>query len=109
MIVVTGCFSQRGNTIESGQANINGSGGAHLVQASWTPNAVSWNSGRAGEIKDPALGETAYTTTIPSGWRFVGTILRPGGCYRPAVAADGLSYTVLAPDGYTAVGQLPGS
>jgi hypothetical protein len=109
MIVVTGCFSQRGNTIESGQANINGSGGAHLVQASWTPNAVSWNSGRTGEIKDPALGETAYTTTIPSGWRFVGTILRPGGCYRPAVAADGLSYTVLAPDGYTAVGQLPGS
>jgi hypothetical protein len=39
----------------------------------------------------------------------VGTILRPGGCYRPAVAADGLSYTLLAPDGYTAVGQLPGS
>jgi hypothetical protein len=101
IIGVTGCFSQRGNS---------GPGGvARLLNASWTPSAISWTSGRTGEIKDPALGETAYTTTIPSGWKFVGTILRPGGCYRPAVAADGLSYTVLAPDGYTAVGQLPGS
>ena len=109
MIGVAGCSSQRGNSAESGQAKANGSGGAHIVNASWAPSTISWSTGRTGEIKDPAVGETAYTTTIPSGWRFVGTILRPGGCYRPAVAADGLSYTLLGPDGYTAVGQLPGS
>jgi hypothetical protein len=107
MIGVTGCFSQRSN--EGGQAQTNAGGAVHLVKASWTPNSISWSNGSTGQIKDPAVGETAYTTAVPSGWKFVGVILRPGGCYRPAVAADGLSYTVLAPDGYTAIGQLPGS
>lgn len=108
LLSVTGCFSQQRNNAQGGQAQGSGSGGAHLVKSSWTPNSVSWTGGRTGEIEDPALNETAFRTAVPSGWKFIGTIVRPRGCYRPAVAADGLSYTVLGPDGYTAVGQLPG-
>jgi hypothetical protein len=98
---VVGCFSQQHNSSQSG--------GAHAMNASWTPQNISWSGGRTMDIKDPGLGETAFTVPVPSGWRAVGLILRPGGCYRPNIAADGLSYTVLAPDGYTAIGQLPGA
>ena len=79
------------------------------VAGSWSPGGTSWTSGHTADVKDPALGETAFSVSVPKDWRFAGTILRPGGCYKPAVAADGLSYTVLGPDGYTAVGQLPGA
>jgi hypothetical protein len=50
----------------------------------------------------------AFTVQIPSGWRFAGMMLRPGGCHPPAVPAYGLSYTALAPDGVTAYEGLPG-
>jgi len=106
LMSVTGCFSQQHGSAANTQS---GAGGAHVVQASWTPNNISWSGGRTAEIKDPALGETAYSVRVPSGWKSVGLILRPKGCYGPSVAADGLSYTVLAPDGYTAVGELPGA
>lgn len=111
---VTGCFSQqRGASSEGGGATDGsadgGSGAAHVVSAAWTPNGVSWTGGQSMAIKDPALGETAFTVAVPTNWRSVGLILRPGGCYKPNIPADGLSYTVLAPDGYTAVGQLPGA
>jgi hypothetical protein len=112
LISVTGCFSQQHNSQSSGSQGAQaqgGAGGAHVVAASWTPGNISWGSGRPAEIMDPALGETAFTVSVPADWKSVGLILRPGGCYHPAVAADGLSYTVLAPDGYTAVGQLPGA
>lgn len=108
LISVTGCFSQQRNA-QGRHAEAAGSDGARLVKSSWTPSSVSWNGGSTGNVEDPALHETAFTTTVPSGWKFIGTIMRPRGCYRPSVPADGLSYTVLAPDGYTAVGQLPGA
>jgi hypothetical protein len=60
-------------------------------------------------VKDPGLGETAFTVTVPNGWKFVGMILRPKSCHAPAVPADGLAWTVLSPDGISAIGQMPGS
>jgi len=103
LLSVSGCYSQQ-------HSNAAGSaGGGHRLQASWTPSKISWSGGRTADINDPALGETAFTVAVPPGWNFVGAILRPGGCYKPSIPADGLSYTVLGPDGYTAVGQLPGA
>jgi hypothetical protein len=61
------------------------------------------------KVIDPANNETAFTVQVPTGWSFVGTILRPAGCHAPAVPADGLSYSAVAPDHVTATMQLPGS
>jgi hypothetical protein len=60
-------------------------------------------------VEDPGLHQTAFTVTVPDGWKYVGMILRPKGCHAPAVPADGLSWTVLSPDGISAIGQMPGS
>jgi uncharacterized phage-like protein YoqJ len=70
---------------------------------------TSWSGTHTEPVKDPALGETAFTVAVPDGWKFVGTILRPGGCHSAAIPADGLSYTMLSSDGVTAMGQMPGS
>jgi hypothetical protein len=40
--------------------------------------------------------------------KFTGMISRPGGCHGPAVPADGLTFTALAPDGITVYEKLPG-
>lgn len=111
LMSVTGCHSQSrtGMQADRAEAQTVVADGAQVMQASWAPTGVSWSSARTMEVKDPGVGETAFTVAVPSGWKAVGLILRPGGCYRPSVPADGLSYTVLGPDGYTAVGQLPGS
>jgi hypothetical protein len=70
---------------------------------------TSWSGTHNEAVKDPGLNETAFTVTVPNGWKYIGTILRPGGCHAPAVPADGLSWTVLSPDGVSAIGQMPGS
>jgi hypothetical protein len=64
---------------------------------------------RTEKVNDPANNETAFTVQVPAGWSFVGTILRPGGCHAPQVPADGLSYSMVAPDHVTAIMQVPGS
>ena len=60
------------------------------------------------EVVDPAYGMTAFTIEVPSGWKFAGMILRPGGCHPPPTPASGLSYTSQSPDGMTAFVTLPG-
>ena len=109
LLSATGCFSQQRNNAQGGDAQANGNAGARLVKSSWTAAGVSWNGGKTAGVQDPGLGEQAFTIAVPTNWRFKGLILRPHSCYAPSVPADGLSYTVLAPDGYTAVGQLPGA
>ena len=70
---------------------------------------ASWSGTRSVTIADPGANMTAFTLEIPSNWKFVGTILRPAGCHAPAVPADGVSYSAVAPDGVTALMQLPGA
>jgi hypothetical protein len=84
-----------------------GFGGRSLVAAAPSP-AADQNT-RTEKVIDPANNETAFTVQVPAGWSFVGTILRPGGCHAPQVAADGLSFSELAPDHVTADMQVPGS
>jgi hypothetical protein len=60
------------------------------------------------EVVDPAYGMTAFTIEVPSGWKFAGMILRPGGCHPPPYPAAGLSYTAQSPDGTSASVTLPG-
>lgn len=69
---------------------------------------ITWSHTTKAEVKDPAYGITAVTISIPAGWKFVGTILRPSGCHGPAFPAAGLSYTALSPDRITAFEMLPG-
>lgn len=69
---------------------------------------VAWSHTVKRDVKDPAYGMTAFTVSVPVGWKFVGTILRPSGCHGPVFPASGLSYTVLSPDGISAYEQLPG-
>jgi len=63
---------------------------------------------RTVTVDDPVLQMPAYTLQIPKDWKFTGMIARPGGCHGPAVPADGLTFTALAPDGITAREKLPG-
>jgi hypothetical protein len=70
--------------------------------------SVTWSGSHRVEVKDPAEGTTAFSIDAPSGWKFEGTILRPGGCHAPSTPADGLSYGSAGPDGLTAIGQMPG-
>ncbi len=64
---------------------------------------------RTVEINDSVLNMNAYTLKVPANWKFIGLLLRPHGCYGPMVAADGMSYSAVAPDGVNAVMQLPGA
>jgi len=107
LIGVAGCHGQQRNQAGFPSTGPGGAGG--LTRASWTPTSIAWNGGRTVNVEDPAFNETAFTVNVPTAWKFVGLILRPHGCYAPSIPADGLSYTVLAPDGYTAVGQMPGA
>ena len=59
-------------------------------------------------VTDSAVNMPAFTVQIPSGWKFAGMMLRPGGCHAPAIPAEGLSFTALAPDGITSYEELPG-
>jgi hypothetical protein len=69
---------------------------------------TSWSGTRKEEVVDPAYGMTAFTIEVPTGWKFAGMILRPGGCHPPPTPASGLSYTSQSPDGVTAFVTLPG-
>jgi hypothetical protein len=65
---------------------------------------TSWSGTRQTEITDPQYQMTAYTMEIPSDWKFAGTIARDPGCHATGAA---LKYTILSPDGLTAMSQLP--
>jgi hypothetical protein len=69
---------------------------------------LSSSGSRKELVVDPAYGMTAFTIDVPSGWKFAGMILRPGGCHPPPYPAAGLSYTALSPDGTMAFVALPG-
>ncbi len=69
---------------------------------------ISWSGTRKEEVRDPAYGMTAFTIEVPTGWKFAGLILRPGGCHPPPTPAAGLSYTAQSPDGVTEFVSLPG-
>ena len=66
---------------------------------------VYWSSTRKAEVADPQYQMTAYTLEVPSGWKFAGTIARDPGCHSTGA---GLKYTMLSPDGLTALAALPG-
>jgi hypothetical protein len=99
IIGVAGCHSQQKNDAPAAQQASGSS--AHAASSAWT-------SSHKAEITDPAYGMTAFTIDVPNGWKFAGTILRPGGCHAPAYPAAGLSYAELGPDGVSAYMVLPG-
>jgi hypothetical protein len=74
-------------------------------QASGRAAKASWSTTRKVEIPDPQYQMTAYTLDIPSNWKFAGMIARDGGCHASGAA---LKFTVLSPDGLTAMVRLPG-
>jgi len=96
IIGVTGCFSQQKTS--SGPTQPSAANSSHAASA----------GARKVDIADPAYGMTAYTANVPASYKFVGAILRPGGCHPPPTPAAGLSYTTLGPDGLTAYMSLPG-
>jgi len=81
---------------------------AFLPIAGFSQPGVSWTSTNKVSVIDNGVGMKAYSVDIPAGWKYAGIILRPGGCHAPAVAAAGLSFTTVAPDGISAYSQLPG-
>ena len=103
MSVTVGCEPKSGDP--SGVAGEAASRTASGGTASGKGSSASWSSTRQVEIGDPQLQMTAYTTQIPSNWKFAGTIVRPAGCH---ATGAGLSYTAQAPDGVTALVALPG-
>ena len=79
-----------------------------LGQSQTAISAPAQGTRHTVEITDPATHSRAFTLQVPTGWKFAGMLVRPGGCHPPSVPAAGLSYTVLAPDGITAYEKLPG-
>ena len=70
IISVSGCFSQKTGNSSSSQ----GTGSGHAVN-------TSWSGVRKVDVQDPVYGMTAYTINVPTGWKFAGKLLRPGGCH----------------------------
>jgi hypothetical protein len=105
LLGMAGCFNRQNSDAQA--AATDSSGGSQSSKAGLV--RTSWSGTHTEPVKDPGLNETAFTVTVPNGWKYVGTILRPGGCHAPALPADGLSWTALSPDGVSAVGQMPGS
>jgi hypothetical protein len=58
-------------------------------------------------IIDPQYQMTAATLNVPSGWKFTGTVAHLAGCH--AAQYPSVEYTILSPDGVTAIAALPGS
>jgi hypothetical protein len=83
-------------------------GGAEGAAPAYSPASLDPSATRTVTVDDPAVHMPAFTLKVPKGWKFTGMIARPGGCHGPAVAADGLTFTALAPDGITANEKLPG-
>ncbi len=67
---------------------------------------ISWSGTHQVKIIDPQYQMTAYTLSVPNGWKFGGVIARPPtGCH----AVSGVpKYTILSPDGVTAILSMPG-
>jgi len=106
LLGMAGCFNRQNGGAEAASTGTPSAGGQ---SSDASPAKTIWSGTHSEQVKDPGLNETAFTVTVPNGWKYVGTILRPGGCHAPALPADGLSWTALSPDGMSAVGQMPGS
>lgn len=100
ILTVTGCFNQ-----PKSSATAAPSGGD---PASASAAGANWTTTQKVPIKDAAVNMTAFNIDIPSGWKYAGMILRPGGCHAPAVPASGLSFSTVGPDGVTTYSLLPG-
>jgi hypothetical protein len=96
VMVGVGLIALVGSSVFCSQSNSHTGGGA------------SFSGMQQETVVDPAYGMTAFTIPIPSGWKFAGMILRPGGCHPPPTPAAGLSYTAMSPDGREAMITLPG-
>src|ERR1700722_2405732 len=81
---------------------------SHSNDAFAAAGGNAWASTRGADVNDPANNMRAFTIQVPAGWKFTGMIARPGGCHAPRVAAEGLAFTALSPDGVTAWEKLPG-
>jgi hypothetical protein len=91
---LTGCSQQKPQP---------GTSAAHPANAHTA--STSWSGTRKVDIADPQYQMTAYTLDVPTGWKFAGQIVRPGGCH---ANGPGLSYTEQSPDGLTSIVTLPG-
>ncbi|HEY2470372.1 MAG TPA: hypothetical protein VGI45_21435 [Terracidiphilus sp.] len=100
ILMVAGCFSQPKD---------NAAGTSALTGAAASPStSANWTATQKVTVTDNAVRMTAFTVSIPSGWKYAGMILRPGGCHAPSVPAYGLSFSTVGPDNVTAYSVLPG-
>jgi hypothetical protein len=69
--------------------------------------AETVSSTRMVEVTDPQYQMTAYTLAVPANWKFGGAIVsQSDACH---TTASQLKYTMLAPDGTSAVITMPGA
>jgi hypothetical protein len=69
--------------------------------------AETASSTRKVEVTDPHYQMTAYSLEVPANWKFGGAILRQSdACH---TTGGQLKYTMLAPDGTSAVITMPGA
>lgn len=113
LVSAVGCFNDRPSAAAASQPDGSATSGSEGAQAQRSSHGgvikASWSGTRKEDIEDPVNHVPAFTVMVPTGWKMAGTITRPPACHGAAVPADALSYTILSPDGVTAVGQLPGS
>ncbi len=96
IVSVTGCFSQKKNA-------------SALPGNSASATTSRWSGTHSVDVQDPVYGMTAFTINVPTGWKFAGRLLRPGGCHPAPTLDTSLSYISESPDGFTAYGRLPGT
>jgi hypothetical protein len=98
VVALLGC-SPQDSAVAANQA------GRSAASGSGKAVKISWSGTHPVQITDPKYQMVAATMNVPSGWKFAGAVVRPPGCHDDGIAS--VVYTVLSPDGITAIALLP--
>jgi hypothetical protein len=76
-----------------------------LAGVSLAATGAPWSGVHSVPITDPQLNMTAYTQSVPNGWRFAGEVGRDPSCRGNG---PGLKSVAVSPDGLSEIRYVPG-
>jgi len=79
--------------------------GVLLAGVSASALGAGWSGVHSVQVVDSQLNMTAYTQSVPTGWRFAGQVSRDPSCRGNG---PGLKSVVASPDGLTEIRYVPG-
>jgi len=79
--------------------------GLLLAGVSASALGAAWSGVHTVQVVDSQLNMTAYTESVPTGWRFAGEVGRDPSCHG---TGPGLKSVAVSPDGLTEIRYVPG-